>query len=305
MVMMARSMSSGDFSKRLRLERKDDIGSLAFEMDTMCDQLQAAQVASEAHIAALEQLRHSDRVATLGRLASSVAHELGNPLNVIELRAQLITTGALTTFEQARLSAVVIEEQTRRMARIIGEILSFARRQPAKMTRLDIVSVLRKAVVLCEHTSKKHGASIEIQVPNATIDVHGDPDTLLQIIVNLVINAAQSMASGGLVRIATSTLERAPIDDPEGSPRAYVRIEVSDRGAGMSADVLAKVFQPFFSTKSETGGTGLGLSVAQGIAHDHEGWIGATSIVGAGSSFEVYLPILGREDASRVSNSGR
>jgi len=224
---------------------------------------------------------------------------------VIELRAQLITTGALTTFEQARLSALVIEEQTRRMSRIIGEILSFARRQPAKMTRIDIVSVLRKAVVLCEHTSKKHGASIEIQVPNVAIDVHGDADTLLQIIVNLVINGAQSMDGGGLLRIATSTLERAPIDDPEGTTRGYVRIEVTDRGAGMSEDVLAKVFQPFFSTKASSGGTGLGLSVAQGIAHDHEGWIGATSTVGTGSSFEVYLPIMGQANAKRVSNSGR
>ena len=105
LVVMAKAVGAGDFSKRLRFDRPDEIGSLALEMDTMCDQLEAAELVSEAHIAALEQLRHSDRIATLGRLASSVAHELGNPLNVIELRAQLITSGDTATLHQAQQNA--------------------------------------------------------------------------------------------------------------------------------------------------------------------------------------------------------
>jgi signal transduction histidine kinase len=304
LVVTAKAVGSGDFSKRLRLARTDDIGRLALEMDAMCDQLQAAQVASQAHIAALEQLRHSERVATLGRIASSVAHELGNPLNVIELRAQLITNGDVTTLENAKQGALVIVEQTRRMARIIDEILSFARVQPAKMAQLDLNSVLRKAIALCEHTSMKHRATVQLNVPKDAIKINGDADTLLQVIVNLVINGVQSMPHGGTLSVRTSGVQRPPIDDPESTPRDFVCIDVADHGPGIPQDVLLKVFQPFFSTKGATGGTGLGLSVAQGIAHDHEGWISATSELGRGSSFKIFLPMAQQRDAGSAVHRG-
>jgi two-component system, NtrC family, sensor kinase len=290
LVEMAKAVGEGDFSKRLHFERRDEIGSLALEMDTMCDQLQAAQLASETHIAALEQLRHSDRIATLGRLASSVAHELGNPLNVIELRAQLISSGDVATLAQAQQSAAVIVEQSRRMTRIIDEILSFARMQPAKITHLDLVGVLRKAVVLCEHTAKKYGARVQLDVPAAAIAIDGDADKLLQIVVNLVANGVQAMPNGGTLRVSVGDELRAPIDDPDGLPRPHVCIEVTDQGVGIPADLLAKVFEPFYSTKSAEGGTGLGLSVAQGIAREHEGWITAESELGRGSSFKLHVP---------------
>jgi two-component system NtrC family sensor kinase len=287
---MAKAVGAGDFSSRLRLARRDEIGILALEMDTMCDQLEAAHLAAEDHIAALDQLRHSDRVATLGRLASSVAHELGNPLNVIELRAQLIASGEVATLPQAQQSAAVIVEQTQRMTRIIGEILSFARMQPPKITRLDLVDVLRKAIVLSEHTSKKHKTRIQLELPKTAIEVDGDADKLLQIIVNLVVNGVQAMPAGGTLNVSLHDELRAPVDDPDGAQRSYVCIDVADRGVGIPEHLISKVFDPFFSTKSAEGGTGLGLSVAQGIAHEHEGWISATSELGQGSSFHVHLP---------------
>ena len=290
LAVMAKAVGAGDFSSRLRFDRRDEIGSLALEMDTMCDQLEAAHLVSDAHIAALEQLRHSDRIATLGRLASSVAHELGNPLNVIELRAQLITSGDAATLVQAQQSAAVIVEQTRRMTRIIDEILSFARMQPARITRLDLVAVLRKAVVLSEHTSKKHKASIQLDLPKAAIEIDGDADKLLQIIVNLLVNGVQSMPGGGTLSVSTHDELRAPVDDPDGAHRPYVCIDVADRGIGIPPELIAKIFDPFYSTKGADGGTGLGLSVAQGIAREHEGWITATSELGQGSSFQVHLP---------------
>ena len=304
LVITAKAVGSGDFSKRLRLARTDDIGRLAREMDTMCDQLQAAKIASEAHIAALEQLRHSERIATLGRLASSVAHELGNPLNVIELRAQLIASGDVATLEQAKQGAMVIVEQTRRMVRIIDEILSFARVQPAKKTRLDLRSVLRKAIALCNHSAMKHKALVELEVPNEAIEIDGDADTLLQVFVNLVINGVQSMPRGGKLSVRASGVQRAPIDDPEGQPRAFVCIDVTDHGSGITEDALSKIFQPFFSTKGASGGTGLGLSIAQGIANDHHGWISASSVLGSGASFKVFLPMAHQQDTSSAVHNG-
>ncbi len=290
LVDMARAVGSGDFSKRLALRRHDEIGSLALEMDTMCDQLEAAQLASEAHIAALEQLRHADRVATLGRIASSVAHELGNPLNVIELRAQLITAGVTATLHQAQQNAVVILEQTQRMTNIISEILSFARRHPAKIARIDLVSVLRKAVGLCEHTSKRTKARILVDLPDMAVEIDGDADKLLQIIVNLVINGVQAMPDGGTLSVSLHSVQRSAVDDPDGLHRTYVCIVIVDQGIGIPEHLRSKVFEPFFSTRSGEGGSGLGLSVAQGIAHEHDGWIAVTSEVGRGSSFSVFLP---------------
>jgi two-component system NtrC family sensor kinase len=290
LVIMAKAVGSGDFSKRLHLDRRDEIGSLAFHMDTMCDQLQAAEHASERHIAALEQLRHSDRVATLGRLASSVAHELGNPLNVIELRAQLITSGGAATLQQAEQNASVILEQTRRMTQIIDEILSFARMHPARIKRVDLADVLRKAVALSLHTSRKVRTNIVFEAPQGGIEIHGDVDKLLQLFVNLLINGIEAMPRGGTLAVSTGVEQRAPLDDPEGVQRQYVRVEVADQGVGIAAGLIPKVFDAFFSTKIEEGGTGLGLSIAQSIAHEHAGWISAVSELGHGSTFRVYLP---------------
>ncbi len=258
-------------------------------MSSLSDQLQAAQRAAEDHLIALDQLRHSDRIATLGRLASSVAHELGNPLNVIELRAQLISSGAVTTLHQAQQNAAIIVEQTRRMARIIDEILSFARMQPARIRRVDLVSLVRKAVALSEHISKKRGMRVVFDVRSVT-EIDGDADKLLQVIVNLVVNGVQAMQEGGTLTLNMFDEERAPIDYPGGAPRGYVCIEVTDEGTGIAKEMLAKVFEPFFSTKNEEGGTGLGLAVAQGIAREHEGWVSVDSELGQGATFRVYLP---------------
>lgn len=248
------------------------------------------QIASDAHLAALEQLRHADRVSTLGRLASSIAHELGNPLNVIELRAQLIASGDADTMERAQHSARIIVEQTRRMTRIIDEVLSFARMQPAKIARIDLTLVVRKAIALSEHTAKRHRSTISLNVPSFAIEIDGDADKLLQVIVNLVVNGIQSMPQGGPLHVTVSEEQHAPLDDPEGSAQPYMCIRVADRGTGISPANMPKVFQPFFSTKGLDGGTGLGLSVAQGIAHEHDGWIEVASDLGRGSTFNVYLP---------------
>jgi signal transduction histidine kinase len=99
-------------------------------------------------------------------------------------------------------------------------------------------------------------------------------------------------------------MRRSRADDPEGEHRSFVCVDVSDQGGGIPDDVLLKVFQPFFSTKGAVGGTGLGLSVAQGIANDHDGWISATSELGHGSSFKVFLPMLHQQDAGRAVPNG-
>jgi signal transduction histidine kinase len=290
LLITARAVRAGEASSRVGVDRDDEIGSLARELHAIGEQLQAAKSSGDALIGALEQLRHADRIATLGRLASSVAHELGNPLNVIELRAQLISSGDADTLHQAQQSALVIVEQTRRMTRIIEQILSFARMQPTRVVRLELVGVLHKALELCAHTSKKHKTQVWLDTTAAAIEIDGDPDKLLQIIVNLIVNGIQAMPGGGTLRVNTGEVVCAPINDPSGALRHYVFIDVVDQGHGIPAETALRVFEPFFSTKGAEGGTGLGLSVAQGIAQEHEGWISFESQVGRGTSFKVHLP---------------
>lgn len=276
--------------QRHSFEQSDESGRLARELETTSQQLDAARRAANAHIIALEQLRHSDRVATLGRLASSVAHELGNPLNVIELRAQLITSGDVRSLQQAQLSAAVIVEQAQRMTGIIDQVLSFARMQPAKLTHLDLANVVRKAISLTDHISTQRKTSVQLDLHRTHIPLVGDPDKLLQIVVNLLVNGIQASPEDAVLYIRTSEVTRAAHDDPTGAPQTYVCTEVIDHGAGIDTPLLAKIFDPFFSTKTAEGGTGLGLSVAQGIALEHQGWIAATSERGQGACFQVYLP---------------
>jgi signal transduction histidine kinase len=289
LVVMARAVGDGDFARRLHLQRDDDIGRLADEMDATSDKLEAAQRAAEAHVAALEQLRHSDRVTTLGRLASSVAHELGNPINVIELRAQMIATGATSSTADARQSATIIVEQTQRMTRIISEVLSFASRRPRKKENVDVVDVVRSAVALCAQTAKQRNVSVRLDVPGTAVDIQGDRDRLLQVVLNLVINGVQAM-SGGVLTVSVHDERRAPEGNPRGSEEPYACIDVIDHGVGIPTESLPRIFEPFFSTKSAEEGTGLGLSIAQGIAKEHDGWISVASEPGHGASFSVHLP---------------
>jgi two-component system NtrC family sensor kinase len=295
-AVMAGAIRSGDFGKQLAWNRRDEIGRLAHELDTMSDQLRAAQQAAEAHLEALEQLRHADRVATLGKLASSVAHELGNPLNVIEMRAQLIEGGEAETVADVRQNASIIVAQTRRMTRIISEILSFARRQPARPSRLDLVRVVRNGIALSDHIARKHKLSIQLDAPEQPLELDGDEDKLLQVVVNLVVNAVQATEAGGIVHVGVREKSQASKDDPTGLEQRYACIDVLDHGVGISAQSLPQIFQPFFSSKRVGEGTGLGLSVAQGIAKEHDGWITVNSELGRGSSFKVYLPCDVRKD---------
>jgi signal transduction histidine kinase len=258
-------------------------------MDATSDKLEAAQRAAEAHMAALEQLRHSDRVTTLGRLASSVAHELGNPLNVIALRAQMIATDATSSATHARQNATIIVEQTQRMTRIISEVLSFASRRPRKKENVNVVDVVRSAVAYSTQTAKQRNVSVKLDVPATAVDVQGDRDGLLQVVLNLVINGAQAM-NGGVLTVSVHDERCAPETNPEGSEEPYACIEVIDHGVGIDKELLSRIFEPFFSTKSAEEGTGLGLSIAQGIAKEHDGWISVVSEPGHGASFSVHLP---------------
>ena len=295
LVEKARRIGSGDFSGPLSLHQRDELSQLASEMNSMAAALDAAaqKVAAEsaARVRALEQLRHADRLTTVGKLASGLAHELGTPLNVVAGRAKMIATEELETHEEQIESARIVMEQAERMTHIVRQLLDFARRRPTEKRSSDLGALARQTVSLLEPLATKRGVTLHCVEPEVPVLAAVDTAQIQQALTNLVVNAIQASDRERSVTLSVSTCEEAP-ETPRGvtSPGPFAVLEVRDEGLGIPAAHLPEVFDPFFTTKPVGEGTGLGLSVAHGIAEEHGGWIDVESAPHRGSCFRIWLP---------------
>jgi signal transduction histidine kinase len=240
----------------------------------------------------MEQLRHADRLTTVGKLASGMAHELGTPLNVVAGRARLIAGGEVDG-DEAKKSAQVVLDQADRMTRLIRQLLDFARPRAPKKEPTDLRALASRVTSLLGPIAQKAGVSVSVTAGGDDAFAEVDEGQLTQVATNLVLNAIQATPSGGKVELAVTRGEETPPADlgsKAGAPRTFVRLEVADTGSGMDAATRARVFEPFFTTKPVGDGTGLGLSVSWGIVREHGGWISVESEPGRGSKFSVHLP---------------
>lgn len=287
----ARRIGGGDLS-HIPVEGEDEVALLVKALNAMCDSLQEARTnaaeESEKRVTALEQLRHADRLRTVGTLASGIAHELGTPLNVIAMRAKMIASGEVPP-EEAPASAKIIHSQTERVTKIVRQLLDFARRRVPNRTEVDLVELADRTTQLLGALAKKARVDIKTSA-SAGVKLKVDAAQLEQALTNLVINGIHAMPKGGELSIAVREEEAAPRDQPDRRKRCAI-VEVSDTGVGISDANLDRIFEPFFTTKGVGEGTGLGLSVTHGIVADHGGWMEAASKEGAGSRFTVYLPV--------------
>jgi signal transduction histidine kinase len=241
---------------------------------------------------AVNQLRHTERLATLGKLASGVAHELGTPLNVVSGRAQLIAQKRVVGDDALR-SAVIIGKQAERMANIIRNLLAFARKSVTAKAPVDLASIVRETVALLDPLAR--AADVSLSVFGAeSVSINGNASEIQQVLSNIIVNAIQATQAGGWVRVAIRNepaSKRTLALQPElMAKRRYGIVAVEDNGCGIATDLLPHVFDPFYTTKDVGSGTGLGLSVSFGIARDHQGAIVAQSEVNVGSTFTLLIP---------------
>jgi signal transduction histidine kinase len=247
------------------------------------------RVASEVklRVEALEQLRHSERLTTVGKLAAGVAHELGTPLNVISGHADLIASGVSP--DDLQRSLRVIRSQVERITRVVRQLLDFSRRAGIGPEKTDLSRLVAEALELFRPLAEKKDISLVQSGGAVATTVNGSE--IQQVLVNLVTNAMHAMQRGGTIEITTDTAMVVAPGQSRGRPAPHARISVRDEGSGIAPHVLPSVFDPFFTTKEVGEGTGLGLSVSYGIVRDHGGWISVDTLVGRGTSFHVYIPM--------------
>jgi signal transduction histidine kinase len=275
----ARRIGRGDFAGPVSLRQRDELSDLAREVNAMCERL----------VTTLDQLRHADRLGTVGKLASGMAHELGTPLNVIGARAQMIQSGEATP-EEAREYAGIIVSAAGRMTTIIRQLLQFARRRGPDKAPVDLRKLAAGAIDLLRPLARQAGVRLELASSDDGPTASGDAAQIQQVVTNLVMNAIQAMPRGGLVELSLGKERVEPPAELHMPESEYLCLRVRDEGEGIPPDNLPRVFEPFFTTKDVGMGTGLGLAVAYGIIRDHGGFIAVESKVNEGATFSVYLP---------------
>src|SRR4029450_4503415 len=256
------------------METEDGLRALAFVTDIT--RRQAMERAA----------RQAERLSALGRLSAGIAHEVNNPIGIISSRIEIMLLDA----EAQPLPGTVMEDlkvlhrHAQRVARIAHGLLSFARVSAIEQVPVDLNQVVEETLLLMEKDLVKRGIAIRRSLAANLPTVQGDSSALQQVMMNLLSNAGDALGSGGAL-----SLETRPVSGDEGA----IRLTVHDTGPGMSPEILPKIFDPFYTTKSD--GTGLGLSISYSIVREHKGTIDVESLPGKGTIFVLTFPGAGRE----------
>jgi len=238
------------------------------------------------------RLLHEHKMISLGRLSASVVHELNNPLagilNYIRLMLKVMKRGSLDQKNQEKFQRhlTLVESETHRCSKIVSNLLAFSRKSELELSEMNISELLEKCILLSQHKLMLQNVEIEVDLNPEIPMVMGDFNQTQQCVINLIFNAIDAMLDGGTLTIISSF-------DPN---RGMVEIRIEDTGCGIADEDLPHIFDPFYSTKTEGKGLGLGLSMVYGIIDRHKGTITVDSEVGKGTVFTISLPAVKRED---------
>ncbi|HEY0710826.1 MAG TPA: ATP-binding protein [Polyangia bacterium] len=270
-----RQIASGDYAQRVGLGSRDEIGDLAREFDAMAQALQERE----------QRLIHSERLATVGKVAAQITHEIRNPLASIGLSAELLGDELSGEQREAQRLLGAISGEVDRLSEITESYLRFVRLPRPVLEREDPVALISSVMEFARAELKQAGISLELAAPEPVPEIAADENQIRQALLNLIRNAREAMPKGGLLRVAVTA-----------SPVGQVTVAVSDTGAGISPENARHIFEPFFSTK--TSGTGLGLALVQQIVAEHGGEVGVQTQQAAyeggesGTTFRLTFPAL-------------
>lgn len=232
------------------------------------------------------QMMHSEKMAAYGLLAAGIAHEIGNPLNSI--KAQLQRARIIDDDESVDETLEVVESEVDRIGKLLRQIVGVARRQETEQRLVSVNQVAEDAVQLLRHDPGSRQVDFELDLDESIPPIRGDEDRLLQVLLNLGINASDAIDGSGHVCIRTDAEPQA--DAPQGDDQPPVRIRISDTGPGVPEELQERIFEPHFTTKPAGKGTGLGLFVSSRIVENLSGTIRYLDEAAEGATFEIHLP---------------
>ncbi len=271
-------LAVGELDYRIEMDRKDELGMLANSFNNMADNLKGAY----------DRMLHVEKIASLGKMAATVAHELNNPLSGITTYAKLLQKKVIRDSwekkdkQKVRSGLELILSESLRCGNIVRNLLEFSRGSASNFKEAKLKDIVGRALGIVGHHMElaKIEASSRIKIKPNTIIC--DPDQLLQAFVALLVNAVEAMPNGGQLEITASNIP----DDIH-----QVLIKIIDTGSGIPKDLADKIFEPFFTTKKDKTGVGLGLAVVYGIIQRHNGTIRLESAKKKGTTFFIELPI--------------
>jgi signal transduction histidine kinase len=268
-------LGSGDLSVSVSFaHRNDEIGDLGRNFNHMVEQLRENR--NEIERLHRTQMSRAEHMATLGEMATGLAHEIRNPLAGIAGVIEIIGRDLPAT-SPARAVVKDVRQEITRINRIVSDLLQTARPHPPKVRKSDLNTTVEHAVMLGRQQALSKSTEITLRKDPSLPEVEHDSDQIHQVLLNLLLNALQAIDASGKVAVTVELQGKNAV------------IEVSDNGRGIAPKHLPNIFRPFYTTKGD--GTGLGLSLARRIVEDHQGRIEVTSTVGQGTTFAVILPL--------------
>ncbi len=304
-------LAKGDLGYQITPSSNDELGDLAQSFNSMSVQLHAAneEVVSWARTLedrvdqktrelkrAHDQMLHAEKMASIGKMAAVVAHEINNPLSGILTYAKLLRKwiGAGETDDKHRDEAQqcleLIASESRRCGDLVKNLLTFSRTSPMNREPADLNGIIERLIRLVQHKLEMSNIQLQLELDDKLPRIYCDSAQIEQVLLALVMNAVDAMPRGGNLWVRTHRLDSAD----------QVEITVRDDGSGIAPEVLPRMFEPFFTTKENGRGVGLGLAISHGIIERHSGHIEVKSEVGKGTIFTITLP-LGSSDAVSVA----
>jgi two-component system NtrC family sensor kinase len=335
LVRLTQKISDGDFSQKIEVSSSNEIGQLIGSFNRMIERLKENQESLENYLESLEsankklkqaqeELIRTEKLASIGRFAAGVAHEVGNPLGAILGYASILQKEGMDR-EESKDYLRRIEKEIERINRIVRELLDFARPSKFEIIEVEVNQVLESTLSLLSYQKNFKNIETQLDLQPDLPNIKGDASQLSQVFINIILNAVDAMPNGGLLQIQTRThivenmdaerlqriYPRRRKSDPMESDYSrmrktdplvallkkfsegerLVKIRISDTGVGIKKEDLENIFDPFFTTKAPDKGTGLGLSISLRIVESLGGEIRVESEVGKGTTFEVYFPV--------------